>query len=270
VAGKVPANQLPSYVDDVEEYTNLAAFPVTGESGKIYIALDTNITYRWSLTTYVVIGSSLALGETSSTAYRGDRGKAAYDHSQSTHAPSDAVSLSTVKSDTDVASAISLKHAAHSDDQDLSSLVVKESGKSLVDNTLISEIHALHADDQDLSVLQPKESGKGLSANDLTAGLKSNYDTAYSHSQATHAPSNAVALATVKADTDIADAISKKHSQGTDQYIDHGGTNETTAAQLKSAVTNSHASGSDAETASSIINLGIDEIEFSLINSFLK
>jgi hypothetical protein len=81
--GKVPSSQLPSYVDDVEEYVNLAAFPVTGESGKIYIALDTNLTYRWGGTAYVEISPSLALGETSSSAYRGDRGKIAYDHSQS-------------------------------------------------------------------------------------------------------------------------------------------------------------------------------------------
>ncbi len=82
--GKVPSAQLPAYVDDVLEYDNLAAFPATGETGKIYIAKDTNITYRWSGTQYIEISSSLALGETSSTAYRGDRGKIAYDHSQIT------------------------------------------------------------------------------------------------------------------------------------------------------------------------------------------
>lgn len=82
--GKVPSSQLPSYVDDVLEYDSLSDFPLTGESGKIYIAKDTNKTYRWSGTTYVKIGSDLALGETSSTAYRGDRGKIAYDHSQVT------------------------------------------------------------------------------------------------------------------------------------------------------------------------------------------
>ena len=82
--GKVPSSQLPSFVDDVEEYANLAAFPVTGESGKIYIALDSNLTYRWSGSVYVEISPSLALGETSASAYRGDRGKIAYDHSQLT------------------------------------------------------------------------------------------------------------------------------------------------------------------------------------------
>ena len=82
VDGKVPASQLPGFVDDVLEFANLAAFPATGESGKIYVAQDTNKTYRWSGSGYIVIADSVALGETSSTAFRGDRGKTAYDHSQ--------------------------------------------------------------------------------------------------------------------------------------------------------------------------------------------
>jgi hypothetical protein len=82
VDGKVPSSQLPSYIDDVLEFANLASFPATGESGKIYIALDTNKTYRWRGTGYAEISASLALGETSETAYRGDRGKTAYEHSQ--------------------------------------------------------------------------------------------------------------------------------------------------------------------------------------------
>jgi len=78
--GKVPSAQLPSYVDDVVEYASASAFPATGETGKIYVDTTTNKTYRWSGSGYVEISPSLALGETSSTAYRGDRGKAAYDH----------------------------------------------------------------------------------------------------------------------------------------------------------------------------------------------
>lgn len=97
--GKVPSSQLPSYVDDiVEGYLNSGKFykesghttVITGETGKIYIDLHTNKTYRWSGSAYVVISETLALGETSSTAYRGDRGKIAYDHSQTAHAPSGA------------------------------------------------------------------------------------------------------------------------------------------------------------------------------------
>lgn len=86
-SSKIPAVHLPSYVDDLEEYDNFASFPTTGEGDKIYIAKDTNKIYRWSGTAYVEISSSLALGETSSTAYRGDRGKIAYDHSQVTGNP---------------------------------------------------------------------------------------------------------------------------------------------------------------------------------------
>ncbi len=85
--GKVPSAQLPSYVDDVLEYANFAAFPATGETGKIYVNQDQNKTWRWSGSAYVEISASLALGETFATAYRGDRGKTAYDHSQATGNP---------------------------------------------------------------------------------------------------------------------------------------------------------------------------------------
>lgn len=84
VDGVVPASQLPSYVDDVLEYESYASLPETGESGKIYVTTDTNLTYRWSGSQYVEISASLALGETESTAYRGDRGAVAYEHSQIT------------------------------------------------------------------------------------------------------------------------------------------------------------------------------------------
>lgn len=80
--GKVPASQLPSFVDDVLEYSGKTAFPATGETGKIYVDTATNLTYRWSGSAYVEISPSLALGETPSTAYPGDKGKVAYEHSQ--------------------------------------------------------------------------------------------------------------------------------------------------------------------------------------------
>ena len=57
-SGKVPADQLPSFVDDVVEVANISAAPQTGESGKIYVALDTGKCYRWSGTMYVEISSS--------------------------------------------------------------------------------------------------------------------------------------------------------------------------------------------------------------------
>ena len=78
-SGIIPSAQLPSYVDDVIEVDTFSNLPGTGESGKIYIVQDTNLTYRWSGTDYVEISKSLALGENSSTAYPGDKGKATTD-----------------------------------------------------------------------------------------------------------------------------------------------------------------------------------------------
>jgi len=61
VGGKVPASELPSYVDDVVEVANFAALPATGETGKIYITLDNNKIYRWSGSTYIEIADSTAV-----------------------------------------------------------------------------------------------------------------------------------------------------------------------------------------------------------------
>jgi hypothetical protein len=55
---KVDVAYLPSYVSDILEYANLAAFPVTGQSGKIYLALDTNKVYRWSGSTYIEVAAN--------------------------------------------------------------------------------------------------------------------------------------------------------------------------------------------------------------------
>ena len=73
--GLISSMYLPSYVDDVLEYSTFSALPATGESGKIYVTLDTTLTYRWSGTSYVEISKSLALGETADTAYAGNKGK---------------------------------------------------------------------------------------------------------------------------------------------------------------------------------------------------
>lgn len=73
--GKVLANQLPSFVDDVLEFEDKSVFPDIGESGKIYVALDNNLTYRWSGSAYIEISQSLAIGDTDTTAYQGSKGK---------------------------------------------------------------------------------------------------------------------------------------------------------------------------------------------------
>lgn len=80
LAGSIPTSLLPSYVDDVIEATSTDGFPLTGEAGKIYVDTTSNKTYRWSGSQYTEISPSLALGSTSSTAYRGDYGAAAYKH----------------------------------------------------------------------------------------------------------------------------------------------------------------------------------------------
>ena len=87
--GKVPASQLPSFVDDVIEAANFAALPAEGEGGKIYVTLDDNKTYRWGGTTYVIISDTLALGETQGTAYEGSKGKALKDAFDAHEADSD-------------------------------------------------------------------------------------------------------------------------------------------------------------------------------------
>lgn len=106
--GKIPASQLPSYVDDVIEgyyhvnggqglfYSSTEyseGTVISAESGKIYVDLNTNKTYRYSGSQYVIISETIALGETSATAYRGDFGKIAYEHSQSVHARTDATKV---------------------------------------------------------------------------------------------------------------------------------------------------------------------------------
>lgn len=80
LSGTVPTASLPSYVDDVLEYSAKSSFPATGETGKIYVDTSTNLTWRWGGSAYVEISPSLALGTTSSTAYRGDYGNTAYIH----------------------------------------------------------------------------------------------------------------------------------------------------------------------------------------------
>lgn len=87
--GLIPSSQLPAYVDDVIEVATFDELPEVGEAGKIYVTLDTNLTYRWSGTRYIEISQSLALGETSSTAYAGDKGKYLKDVSDSL--PSDII-----------------------------------------------------------------------------------------------------------------------------------------------------------------------------------
>lgn len=114
ISGTISAANLPSYVDDVLEYASLSKFPTTGESGKIYTALDTNKIYRWSGSAYVVISETVALGTTHSSAGYGDESRAAYNHSTKTsgnphHVTKADVGLGSVDNTAD--SAKSVKYA---------------------------------------------------------------------------------------------------------------------------------------------------------------
>lgn len=107
VDGLIPSNLLPSFVDDVLEFAAVASFPATGETSKIYVALDTNKTYRWSGSQYVEISStpgtsdSLTEGVTnlyftaarSSAIQSSLAGKASLSH---THQISDVTNLTTI------------------------------------------------------------------------------------------------------------------------------------------------------------------------------
>jgi len=108
------------------------------------------------------------------------------------------LTLNDVKTDTDIASAISLKHSNSND-------------------------HAPNSDNQDLSGLQPKETGKGLSTNDLTSALKTSYDSAVTHSGTTHAPSNAQANADItkeEIEAKLTGSISShSHTGGADPFV---------------------------------------------------
>lgn len=107
--GKIPENQLPDLdvYKDVLMYGARGNFPVTGNDRKLYVDKATGRIYRWTGSGYTEVSNALDLGETSGTAYRGDRGKIAYDHSQSPHAPADALSRAESYSREQVESKIS-------------------------------------------------------------------------------------------------------------------------------------------------------------------
>ena len=160
--GKVPESQLPSYVDDVVEgYLNEGVFyeeeghttQITAESGKIYVDLTggANKTYRWSGTTYVEISPSIALGETASTAFRGDHGKVAYDHSQAAHARTDATKTEASETNgyvkiNDVETKVyehPATHPASMIEEDASHRFVTDEDKVKWNNSFVSKFYAV-------------------------------------------------------------------------------------------------------------------------------
>ena len=156
-SGRIPASQIPGGFDNIEEYDNLAAFPTTGEEGKIYVAKDTNLTYRWTGSQYVEISPSLALGETATTAYRGDRGKVAYDHSQVSgnstihHTHANKELLDTYKqTEADLANAVSKVH--------------EHGNKSVLDGITSAKVTSWDGKEDAFDVLPTTKGGTGTNA----------------------------------------------------------------------------------------------------------
>jgi hypothetical protein len=134
-----------SAFDNISEHANVGAFPGTGAADKFYLAQDTGILYRWTGSAYAIISAQLALGETSSTAYRGDRGKTAFDHVSATDNPHSVsksqVGLSNVPN-TDFTSAVDANTAKVSY-TDATKVAGIEAGAQVTNTTRVTAAGAL-------------------------------------------------------------------------------------------------------------------------------
>ena len=189
--GKVPSSQLPAFVDDVLEFATRSDFPATGESGKIYVALDTNLTYRWSGSTYVEISQSIALGETHSSAYYGDYGKVAYDHATAKgSAFTSNLYKITTNAEGHVSAASAMTQADFNTDYEIKPTAIVTLSKNNVSDKTAAEIQALVANNYNvigkwesstgrynylpLSTTSPTVSFAGIFGNDhpsISAGI---------------------------------------------------------------------------------------------------
>ena len=156
-SGRIPASQIPGGFDNIEEYDSKTDFPITGNEGKIYVAKDTNLTYRWTGSQYVEISPSLALGETATTAYRGDRGKVAYDHSNVSgnstihHTHGNKELLDTYKqTEADLANAVSKVH--------------EHGNKSVLDGITSAKVTSWDGKEDAFNVLPTTKGGTGTNA----------------------------------------------------------------------------------------------------------
>lgn len=184
--GKIPTSQIPGSYDDVKEgylyngkfYTDSAhTTEIPAVADKVYVDIQTNKTYRWSGTQYVVIGSDLALGETSSTAYRGDRGKAAYDHISRTDNPhgvtKSQVGLGNVDNTSDATKKANFTGAVEADNTGFPTGgdVAAALGDLQASIGLLIDGEAQARAEADNGKVD-KVSGKGLSTNDYTTNEK--------------------------------------------------------------------------------------------------
>lgn len=188
LTGTIPSENLPSYVDDVVEVENYDALPETGEAGKIYVDLQTNKTYRWSGSTYVEISASLALGETSSTAFRGDYGKAAYDHAQAKGSEfASGLYKITTNAEGHVTGAVAVTK------EDIASLGIPEKDTTYADATasksgLMSATDKVKLDSVDSAISSAVSSEASLreaADEELQASIDSKADSTHTHANAT-------------------------------------------------------------------------------------
>lgn len=188
LTGTIPSENLPSYVDDVVEVENYDALPETGEAGKIYVDLQTNKTYRWGGSTYVEISASLALGETSSTAFRGDYGKAAYDHAQAKGSEfASGLYKITTNAEGHVTGAVAVTK------EDITSLGIPEKDTIYADATasksgLMSATDKVKLDGVDSAISSAVSSEASLreaADEELQASIDSKADSSHTHANAT-------------------------------------------------------------------------------------
>lgn len=159
VGGRVPASQLPGFAETFEVYPTDTDFPPLGDPVVLYIAEDTNKTYRWVAPNYVELLGHLELGETETTAYRGDRGRMAYDHTLAVNNPHSVnktqVGLSEVDNTSDANKPVS---------------TATQDALNLKANTV--HTHAV----TDVTGLQAQLDGKATSASLATVATTGSYD----------------------------------------------------------------------------------------------
>ena len=251
--GKVPSSQLPSFVDDVLEYSSQSAFPTTGEAGKIYIAQDTNKTYRWSGSAYVEISASLALGETSSTAYRGDRGKTAYDHSQD----GDVHVTTTQKTNWNTAYSNSHTHSNKTVLDGITSTKVSNwdgaatNSHTHSNKTALDAITSTKMTNWDTAYTNSHTHSNKANLDAITATKMTNWDTAYTNS---HSHSNKAVL-----DTVTSAVVSNSHTHSNKTALD--AITSTKMTNWDTAYSNSH-----SHTNKSVLD-GISSTDVSNWNS---
>lgn len=217
--GKVPAAQLPVYVDDVLEGTliNATTFQLAeGQQGGvqlpnvIYVDTTTNKSYRWSGTQYVTIASDLALGETSSTAYPGDKGKAATDNINKVKS----TALSHIDDTTPVtysASKVTVNYECYEGDQYGSA-----GTKHGADIAAASEAAAGVMTAADKSKLNAIEAGAQVNT---VTGVKGNSESSYRTGNINITPTN-IGLGNVDNTSDLDKPVSTAQQTALDKKVD--------------------------------------------------